>query len=146
MAEHVKVIDGSASIKSALDWAYQLILKGLDGGAVEIALRRHEETRSLPQNNKQWAMFTDISKQLEWHGKKMPPEDWKDLLCHEWKPQQIIPSISGGFCVLNARTSKAKKRDMADLIEIVYAFGSSRGVVWSEQSLSVYQEYKEAQQ
>lgn len=146
MSEHVKVIDGAISIKSALDWAYQLILRGLQGGAVEIAIRRHEENRSLPQNNKQWAMYTDISKQLEWHGNKMTPEDWKDLLVHEWKPQQIIPAISGGFCVLNARTSKAKKREMSDLIEIVYHFGSERGVVWSDASLAAYSEYREAQQ
>jgi hypothetical protein len=145
VTEHIKIIDGIVSIKPVLDWAYQLICKGLQGGPVEIVIRRYQEKRSLPQNSKQWAMYADIAKQLTWHGMPMDPEDWKDLLCHEWKPQQIIPAISGGFCVLNARTSKAKKPEMADLIEIVYAFGSEKGVIWSEPALKCYQEYREAQ-
>jgi hypothetical protein len=145
--EHTKVIDGVASIKSALEWVYHLVTKGLDGGAVEIAIRRYEEGRSNTQNAKQWAMYTDISEQLQWHGNSMSKEDWKILLTNEWKPQSIVPSIGGsGFCVLNASTSKASKKDMADLIEIVYAFGSSSGVKWSEQSLAAYESYREAQQ
>lgn len=145
--EYTRVIDGVASIKAALDWAYQLIVKGIAGGAVEIAIRRYEEGRSLPQNSKQWAMYTDIAEQLEWHGNKLSKDDWKTLLTNEWKPQSIVPSIGGnGFCVLNASTSKAGKAEMCDLIEIVYAFGSSMEVKWSEASLAVYESYKEAQQ
>jgi len=142
MSEHVKIIDGIVSIKPVLDWAYRLICKGLDGGSVEIAIRRHTKGRSAQQNSKAWAMYTDISNQLEWHGVKLQKEDWKILLTNEWKPQSIIPAISGGFCVLNAKTSKSKQAEMADLIEIVYSFGSSHGVVWSEPALACYAEYK----
>jgi len=146
MSEHVKVIDGLVSIKPVLDWAYQLITKGLDGGAVEIAIRRHQEGRSLPQNSKQWALYTDIAEQLRWHHNQLSKEDWKILLTNEWKPQTIVPSISGnGFCVLNASTSKASKQDMSDLIEIVYAFGTQSGVKWSDASLKAYESYREAQ-
>lgn len=144
--EYTKVIDGMVSIKIALDWAYQLIVKGLAGGAVEIAIRRHEEGRSLPQNSKQWALYTDIAEQLQWHGNAMSKDDWKILLTNEWKPQTIVPSIGGnGFCVLNASTSKASKKDMSDLIEIVYAFGTQSGVKWSDASLAAYESYREAQ-
>ncbi len=147
MAEHVKVIDGLVSIKPVLDWAYQLICKGLAGGAVEIAIRRHEETRSTQQNSKSWAMYTDIAEQLRWHHNQLSKEDWKILLTNEWKPQTIVPSISGnGFCVLNASTSKASKQDMSELIEIVYAFGTQSGVKWSEAALKSYESYREAQE
>lgn len=146
MSEHVKVIDGAVSIKPVLDWAYSMILKGIEGGAVAVVIRRHAAARNNEQNKKQWAMFTDIANQLEWHGQKMSKEDWKILLCHEWKPQTIIPAISGGFCVLNASTSKSSKVDFCDLIEIIYAFGSSRGVAWSEAALKEYANYKENQQ
>lgn len=147
MSEHVKVIDGLVSIKPVLDWAYQLICKGLAGGAVEIAIRRHEETRSTQQNSKSWAMYTDIAEQLRWHHNQLSKEDWKILLTNEWKPQTIVPSISGnGFCVLNASTSKASKQDMSELIEIVYAFGTQSGVKWSESALKAYESYREAQQ
>jgi len=144
--EHSKVIDGIVSIKAVLDWAYKVIIIGLAGGAVEIIIRRYEENRSLPQNSKQWAMYTDIAEQLLWHGNTMSKEDWKILLTNEWKPQTIVPSISGhGFCVLNASTSKSSKKEMSDLIEIVYAFGSNSGVKWSEASLAAYEHYREAQ-
>jgi len=144
--EYVKIIDGSASIKPVLDWAYQMIMKGLQGGAVDVLIRRHQEERSLPQNSKQWAMYTDISEQLTWHGNVMSKEDWKILITNEWKPQTIVPSISGkGFCVLNASTSKSSKEDFCDLIEIVYAFGSESGVKWSDASLKVYETYRQAQ-
>jgi hypothetical protein len=114
-----------------------------DGAQSEEATAK-EDTRTAEQNSKQWAMYTDLSKQLTWHGSKLDPGDWKDLLCHEWKPQQIIPAISGGFCVLNARTSKAKKKEFSDLVEIIYAFGSEHGVKWSEKALECYQEYRQA--
>ena len=143
--EYSKIIEGSISIKSALDWAYQLIVKGLAGGAVEITIRRYNEKRTLPQNSKQWPMYTDIASQLEWHGMKLDKDDWKILLTNEWKPQTIVPAISGGFCVLNSKTSKAEKQEMSDLIEIIYAFGSSHGVKWSESSLRQYESYREAQ-
>ena len=144
--EHKRIIDGVASIKATLDWAYKLIMLGISGGAIEIIIRRYEESRSLPQNAKQWAMYTDIAEQLKWHGNTMSKEDWKILLTNEWKPQSIVPSISGnGFCVLNASTSKASKKDMSDLIEITYAFGSSMGVKWSEASLACYESYREVQ-
>lgn len=146
MGEHVKVIDGLVSIKPVLDWAYQLICKGLAGGAVEVAIRRHEEKRSVSQNSKTWAMYTDIAEQLRWHDNQLSKEDWKILLTNEWKPQTIVPSISGnGFCVLNASTSKASKQEISDLIEIVYSFGTLYGVKWSEAALSVYESYREAQ-
>ena len=146
MGEHTKVIDGMVSIKPVLDWAYQLIAKGLAGGAVEIAIRRYEEKRSLPQNSKQWALYTDISEQLRWHHNQLSKEDWKILLTNEWKPQTIVPAISGnGFCVLNASTSKSSKQEMSELIELVYAFGTQSGVKWSDTSLAVYESYREAQ-
>lgn len=146
MSEHVKVIDGLVSIKPVLDWAYQLICKGLAGGAVEVAIRRHEEKRSLSQNSKTWAMYTDIADQLRWHDNQLSKEDWKILLTNEWKPQTIVPSISGnGFCVLNASTSKASKQEISELIEIVMAFGTQSGVKWSDASLAVYETYREAQ-
>lgn len=142
----IKIINSVDEVNKALNWIDGAVCKALESGSVEVELRRPEPPRTPEQNKKQWAMYTDISQQLTWHGMKMTPEDWKDLLCHEWKPQKIIPAISGGFCVLNARTSKAKKRELCDLIEIVYHFGSTNGVRWSEAALKEYETYREAQQ
>lgn len=130
-----------------LNWLDGVICKGLENGPVAIGVGRsdnEEDKRTSDQNAKLWAIFTDFEKQLTWHGQKMTKDDWKDLLCHEWQKQKLIPAISGGFCVLNARTSKANKREISDLIEICYAFGSSHNIKWSEPALKVYEEYRQA--
>ncbi len=144
--EHVNIIDSPIQVQDALQRAFDLIMKGLPGGAVALVVRRYEEPRSVEQNSKQWPMYQDLSDQLEWFGDKLTPEHWKELLSNEWQAQKIVPGISGGFCALGVRTSKMKKVEMSELIEIVYAFGASKGVVWSEPSISVYNDYKEAQQ
>lgn len=142
-----KVIDGTIQVAPFLQNIYAKIMKGLETGAVAVDLYRPEESRSLPQNGKQWAMYTDIAEQLRWHHNQLGKEDWKISLTNEWKPQTIVPSISGnGFCVLNASTSKASKQDMSELIEIVYAFGTQSGVKWSEAALKSYESYREAQE
>jgi len=30
-----------------------------------------QKTRSVPQNSRMWAILSDISKQVEWHGRKL---------------------------------------------------------------------------
>jgi hypothetical protein len=42
------------------------------------------------------------------------------------------------------RTSDMGKPIFSDLIEVIYAFGSERNVQWSEPSLQLYSQYKEA--
>ncbi len=145
MSKHTKIIDGSVQIKAALDWAYSLILKGLEGGSVAIDIYRHEEVRNLNQNAKMWPMLSDISEQVVWHGEKYSPDDWKDILSSDWSKQTIVPGISGGFVALGVRTSKMNKREFSELIELMYAFGATKDVRWSEKSLACYESYREAQ-
>lgn len=33
--------------------------------------------RSLPQNARMWAMLTDVASQMQWHGQRLTPDDWK---------------------------------------------------------------------
>lgn len=139
-----RVIAKAEHIKPLLDWVYTCLSKGLPGGPIAVDVYRHEELRNLEQNRKQFAMYNDLSRQLTWHGMKLTPEQWKELLSHEWRAQAIVPGISGGFCALGVRTSKMKKREMSELIEIVYMFGSEQGVKWSEPALECYEHYREA--
>lgn len=145
MPKYTQIVDGTASIKTTLDWVYSMLVKGLPGGAVGVDVYRYEEARTLPQNAKQFAMYTDISKQVCWHGEWLQPEDWKDILSSDWAKQRIVPGIGGGFVALGVRTSKLKKREMAELIEVIYAFGAERNVKWSEPALACFAEYREAQ-
>lgn len=145
MSEHIKIIDGEVCKPKALDWADKLIDKGLVGGAVELVVRRHEEKRTLPQNDKQWPMLRDIAQQVKLNGRAHTEQDWKVILTSSYRPQKFVFGVDGSLVALSFSTSKAKKSEMKDLIEIYYAYGSECGVSWSEQSLKQYQSYREAQ-
>jgi hypothetical protein len=89
------------------------------------------ETRTSEQNRRLWAMLTDISKQVDWYGRKLTPEDWKHVLSASLKKQDAVPGIDGGFVVLGLSTSKMTKGEMAELQELIEAFGAQQGVKFS---------------
>ena len=100
----------------------------------EVTIRKHKSTRTLEQNAKMWAMLTDISKQVVWHGLRLTPEEWKEMVTAALKRQKVVPGIDGGFVVIGASTSKMSIKDMIDVIDFAYAFGADpdHPVKWSE--------------
>ena len=92
-----------------------------------------EPTRSLEANAKMWAMLSELSEQTDWHGMKLSPEEWKDLLSAGLVQLKVVPNMEGnGFVILGQRTSKLTKSQFAALIEFITAFGIGRGVVFSD--------------
>jgi hypothetical protein len=92
-----------------------------------------EPKRNLDQNARMWAMLADISEQVEWYGKRLTPEDWKHVFSASLRKLQVVPNLDGsGFVALGLSTSRLSKREFADLIEVMFAFGAEREVVWSE--------------
>lgn len=89
-----------------------------------------QQTRSLEQNARLWAMLTDISQQVEWYGRKLSPEEWKHVFSASLKKQNVVPGLDGGFVVLGLSTSKMTKSEMAELQELMEAFGADKGVVF----------------
>lgn len=89
-------------------------------------------TRSLMQNNRLWALLTDVSRQVDWYGRKLTPENWKDVFTAAMKKQDVVPGIEGGFVVLGMSTSKMTKQEMVDLQTIIEAFGAEHQVKWTE--------------
>ena len=91
-------------------------------------------TRSLEQNARLWAMLTDVSEQVDWYGRKLSPEDWKDVFSASLKKARVVPTIDGdGFVPLGMRTSQMTKREFGDLMELIDAFAAERGVIFTEQ-------------
>jgi len=91
-----------------------------------------KKTRSLEQNRKLWATLGEISDQVNWYGNKLTSEEWKDVFSASLKSQKVVPGIDGGFVVCGQRTSKMTKSEMAELIELMMAFGAERGVKFSD--------------
>lgn len=95
------------------------------------------ETRSLAQNNLMWACLTDLSTQLQWCGKKMTPEGWKDFITAHIEGQDIVPNMDGtGFVTIGRgkSTSNMTIAEMTEVIEQCHAFGTLQGVKWSPTS------------
>lgn len=91
------------------------------------------KTRTLEQNARMWAMLTDISRQVEWHGLSLAPVEWKDLFTALLRGQKVVPGIEGGFVVLGTRTSDMSISEMSDLMEAMAAFGAESGVVFNDE-------------
>lgn len=87
-----------------------------------------EMTRSVEQNARLWALLTDVSRQVEWYGQRLTPEEWKDVFTASLNRHKVVPGIDGGFVVLGMRTSKMSIREMGELMELIEAFGVQRGV------------------
>jgi hypothetical protein len=109
---------------TARQMAVRAVTLAPEGMVVEIK----PKTRSLEQNAALWAMLADVSRQVDWHGQKLTPEDWKHVFSASLKQQRAVPGLDGGFVVLGQSTSKMTVREMSDLIEIISAFGAERGV------------------
>lgn len=89
-------------------------------------------TRTTAQNARLWAMLADISEQVEWHGQRLAPEDWKHVFTSALNRQRVVPGLDGGFVVLGTATSRMTIGEMGDLIDLMLAFGTDRGVRFAE--------------
>ena len=78
-------------------------------------------------------MLADVSKQVDWHGRKLSPEDWKHVFSASLKKQDSVPGIDSGFVVLGQSTSKMTKAEMSDLQTLIEAFGAQQGVRFTAQ-------------
>lgn len=90
--------------------------------------------RSIPQNDRMWAMLTDVSQQVGWHGQRMRPDDWKLVFLDALKREvRAVPNIDGtGFVNLGRSSSDLSKDEMGDLMEIIAAFGAQHSVAFHE--------------
>jgi hypothetical protein len=90
--------------------------------------------RTLAQNDKMWALLTDVARQVQWDGKKLRPADWRDLFIDALKRElRVVPTLDGsGVLSLGRSSADLAKNEMSDLIELIYAFGAEHGVVFQE--------------
>lgn len=90
--------------------------------------------RSIPQNDRMWAMLTDVSRQLPWHGVKLRPDDWKLIFLDALKRElRVVPNLDGtGFVNLGRSSSDLSKDEMSDLIELITEFGMRHGVIFRD--------------
>lgn len=119
-----------ADMAEAWKWVRAMLIAGH-----RLVLEVRRETRSDAQNSLMWSCLSDIAKQVDWHGRKLSADDWKDMATAALKRQRVVPGIDGGFVVLGQRTSRMTKAELSELVDFLHALGDQRGVVWSRTSL-----------
>ena len=86
-------------------------------------------TRTLQQNALLWPLLGEIASQVNWYGQKLTSAEWKDVFTAALKQQKVVPGLDGnGFVVCGMSTSVMSKKLFSDLVELIFAFGSERGV------------------
>lgn len=108
--------------------AHVLIDKAPDGYVMEI----REPRRTGEQNDKMWAMLTDISVAMP-EGRRHTPDDWKAIFMNAcgWE-HQFLEGLDGRPFPTGFRSSRMTVAQMADLITFIQAKGDEWGVSWSE--------------
>lgn len=138
MAEKYKAtlhnaVQGNKALNEAWMWAKPWLVAE---HKLEVIVQK--QTRSLAQNDLMWSCLTDLSNQVQWCGKKLNPEGWKDFITAHIDGQEIVPNMDGtGFVTIGRgkSTSQMTIAEMTEVIERCHAFGTLQGVNWSPTSL-----------
>lgn len=111
--------------------AVNIIAAAPAGSRVEVKAAK----RSLDQNSRMWAMLTDVARQVEWHGKKLTPDDWKLIFLDGLKGEiRSVPNLDNNGFVSLRRSSDLSKGEMSDLMELIAAFGAEHGVTFHDRA------------
>lgn len=101
-----------------------------EGYCVEVS----EPKRSDAENKMLHAILTQISKRMEWAGKRRDVETWKRLLTAAWcrargEAVEFLPALDGnGVDIVFRRTSELTRGECAELIEYVQAWAIDAGI------------------
>jgi hypothetical protein len=91
-----------------------------------------EQARTMEQNDRMWAMLTDISVAMP-QGRRHTPDDWKAIFMNAcgWECQ-FLEGLDGRPFPQGCRSSKLTKSQMSTLMNFIQAYGDENGVRWSE--------------
>lgn len=93
-----------------------------------------EPKRSLEENALLHAMLGYIAEHQTWAGSKHDIETWKRLLVAAWcratnQHVAILPALDGhGVDIVFRRTSSLSRKECAELIEFIYAWGAMNDI------------------
>lgn len=103
-------------------------LAALNQGLVVIVA---EETRSQAQNRLMWPKLQAISRNVIHFGRKLAPEDWKNLFMGALANAEFIPSLDGHSVMpIGLSTKVLSKKKFGELLDLIDAFMNEREVPW----------------
>jgi hypothetical protein len=126
MSRATLILNGPREREKAMSWIKQAPF----GTRVEFKATK----RTIPQNDRMWAMLTDVAKQVKWHGVTLRPDDWKLIFLDGLNLEmRMVPNLEGnGFVNLGKSSSDLSKQEMTMLIELIFMFGAKHGVKFQD--------------
>ena len=110
----------------------ELAKQYIDQAPPGAVMRLGKPTRSLDQNNKMWALLSDISRAKP-GGRHHTTEIWKCLFMQACGHEvQFEIGLNGQPFPTGFKTSRLSAEQMSELIEFIYAWGSENGVIFTE--------------
>jgi hypothetical protein len=101
--------------------------------------------RTLEQNDRMWAMLTDIARQKTLHGRRWKTDQWKVIFLEAvGRETELIPSLEGRFIPYGQSSSDLSKKEMSDLIEYMFAWGAENDVRWTDPAIADPARWQEA--
>ena len=89
--------------------------------------------RTLPQNDKMWAMLTDVARQAEHNGRRYTPDQWKALFMHACGHEvHFMAGLNSEPFPAGFRSSNLNKEQMGELLDFIDAWGIQNGVKFNE--------------
>ena len=135
MTETYVIKQNNPKLRLVAESAVNAIMVRLQHGLDSVVTIK-DPTRSLEQNALLWTLLGELSKKLHWcvDGKMqlLTADEWKDILTAGLKKSRVAQGTDGGFVMLGSRTSKMSKKEMSELVELIYAFGAEHGVNFGE--------------
>lgn len=127
MSRALLVLHTDAIRERAINWVRQ--------APVDTRVEFKAPKRTTDQNAMMWSHLGDVASKVRWHGLKLSTEDWKLIFLDALKREtRIVPNLDGnGFVNLGRSSSDLSKQEMADLIELIRAFGANHGVTFIDQ-------------
>ena len=126
MSRALITVNGKSDRERASAWASQ--------SPVGTRIEFKKPKRTIPQNDRMWAMLTDIASQKEHAGRKYTPDQWKVLFMHACgREVQFIPALDNStFIPWGQSSSDLSKEEMAALIEFMFAWGAENSVTFHD--------------
>lgn len=127
MSRAVIVIRTQADRNLACKWAL-----GVPAGS---RIEFKKPRRSLPQNDRMWAMLTELAAQVPYNGLRLTPDDFKLIFLDALKREvRMVPNLDGnGMVSLGRSSSDLSVEEMSDMFLLIEKFGAEHGVVFADQ-------------
>lgn len=120
MGRALLVIDSQEARQKAICW----IQKARPGSRITF----EGPKRTLPQNDKMWAMLTQLAYHPWIDGQTYQPDDYKDYFLHALRRGAWMPAEGGGMVPIRMSSSRLSKEEMSDMIELILENAARRGL------------------